>query len=134
MPLIKQRRQKVPVEVKEVDHMAVSQAVDHIAHRATQNQCQRKAKQFLRGVAAQHPQNKPGCHHANTREKPALPTRSVGEHGKRRSAVVYPHQIEIRCDGLAVPPSKAVHDQQFGDLIDQQHHQSNAQPQQHRRR
>jgi hypothetical protein len=45
------------VELQEVDHVAMQQAVDHVADGAAQDAGQREAEQLLARMRAQHPED-----------------------------------------------------------------------------
>ena len=56
-----------PQHLQEVDHVAVDDPVDHIAHGATENQRYRQAKQLLSGMAIEQPDDERAAGHLSVR-------------------------------------------------------------------
>ena len=78
------------VQLDEVDHVAVQQAVDHVAEaRAAEDQRQRPGNIIaLAAVAAQHPDDEYRRRRAQADEEPALPARRRVRKRRRRAGVV----------------------------------------------
>src|ERR1035437_5778026 len=127
----KHRGQPAPVELQKINHVAIQQAVKHIAQGAPQDAGQRERKQLLPGVRLEQPQNNNCRQYANDREKPALPAGGAGQKRERCAPVVDPHQIEKRRGLEAVTELIRTNDQDFGELVSEQHYQGQAQPGQH---
>ncbi|KAF5305017.1 hypothetical protein FQA39_LY18984 [Lamprigera yunnana] len=83
-----------PIKIKKIHDIAVAQAIQHIAHCATQNAGERQAEQFFAAVLVQLPGDDHGHHQANAGKKPALPPARTREKGEGRAGVVGAHDVE----------------------------------------
>jgi hypothetical protein len=91
------------VELQEVDHVAMQQAVDQVADGAAQDAGQRQAEQLLARVRAQHPEDEHGWRHGDAGEQPALPARGRGQERERGAGVVRPDDVEEAGDVVESP-------------------------------
>ena len=120
-----------PVEVEKVDHVAVHQAVNHIADGTAQNAGHGKGEQFLSGVRLEHPHNQARCRNTNNGKEPTLPAPGAGQKREGGAAVVHPYQVEETGYGRAVAQVVIANDQDLGELVGDQDDQGQPQPLQH---
>ena len=106
-----------PVEVEEVDHVAVEQAVDDVAYCAAEDERERPGEDALLAVAAQHDDDEHRCHGAQRDEEPALPARGAGQEAESRAAVVHAHDVEEVGDVARVAELEAAEDEPLGGLV-----------------
>ena len=92
-----------PVEIDEVDHVAVHRAVDEVAERSRADQRRGEAEKALAVVLPEH-HEEPGHDGDGERaEQPALPAARVGQKRERGAAVVRENEVEGRSDGDRLP-------------------------------
>ena len=116
------------MKIQKIHHIAVQQSVDHIANRPAQNADQRKGKQFLPGVGAQHPQDHDHRHGAYPSQKPALPARCISQKRESRAAVVHPYQVEKIGYVPAFAQTVVADHQHLGELVGQHNQAGQCQP------
>ena len=129
MSAMKQRLQPAPVKIKHVDYIAVQQAIQYIAQRATKNGRHGKTEQFFTGTTSEHPDNENTRHQADAGKEPALPTAGSCQKRERRAVVVHAHHVEKPGDGNAVVQLVMRQDQVFGELVKNQPQRGHGQPQ-----
>src|SRR5476649_2161141 len=108
-----------PVKIEEIDHVAIDQAVDGVAERATEYQRQGPAKHALAGVLSEQVDDVAGRAQGDGREKVALPAALVGQKTERGAPVIPQHQVEIRGNDhfLRIAEGALYHD--FAELVEQ---------------
>ncbi|CAM2158642.1 hypothetical protein PT2222_40414 [Paraburkholderia tropica] len=120
------------MEVQEVDHVAVHQAVEHVAERAAQNERKRRAEHALARVTLEQIADHQRGHDAQRRERPALPAAGRREEAERRALVVDQHEVEERRDHAAFAVCEHFGDGDLGELIREDHDHRDAEPRRER--
>ena len=122
------KSQRAPVEVDEVDHVAVHHAVDDVAERAAEHERQPDREQRLIGADAPQPEHE---HDADDQrqadEEPALPAGRLREDAERGAGVLQIDDVEERQQRDRVLHLHGADDQRLGRLVEQ--HDEERQPQ-----
>ena len=117
----------VPVDTDKIDHLAQTDAVDHIADGATKNQPQREV--HPPGRHRQGPQVPENPHHRDqgySQEKRQAPG-TLGKDTKSSAGVAHMGQIEVILDQhLELPKGVVTLKIDLGELIKDQHNQGDA--------
>ena len=117
-----------PVEVDEVDDVAVHDAIDHVAERAAEHQRQADREQRLVGADAPQPDHQHEAHdQRQPDEEPALPAGRLREDAERGAGVLQVHDVENRQQRDRVLHLHGADHQCLGRLVEQ--HDEERQPQ-----
>lgn len=109
----------VVMEVQEVNHRTMHDAVDDITDGAPDDEAEGRGQGALMLMVAQHC-NQPAAHQdGQGGEKPALPASMVGQKTEGRARVVNQYQLEERGDRDHLAHAHGVQDHPFTELIEQ---------------
>ena len=84
----------LPVQIDEVDHVAVSHPVDEVPRRACRNEREREREERPVVVVPQIAHHQDDDDEGERHEKTVLPAARIGEKRERGPAVVREHEIE----------------------------------------
>src|SRR5512146_1180159 len=117
-----------PIEIEEVHHVTVSDAVDQVAQRAAKNECQCKAEQSLRLMLAQQPDDPYRGDDGDGTEQPALCPACIVKETECRARVVRQHQVEERRHRQTLVINEMAADRRLAQLVEHDDDRSDCQP------
>src|SRR3569832_1526720 len=116
------------IEIKEVDHMTINDAIDQVADSAPQHQCQRPAEKTLARVALEQVDDQEDGADGNCCEQVSLPAALRSKEAERSALVVGKDDIEEGSNGARLPMRQELRDRDLGQLVQQDDNYRDAEP------